>query len=401
MRPITMRQEPTQEPLLKNRSCPNFPRAIVILLLGAAASFAGSPKEPSDPEKEDRWHALLAVPGFMTNIAGTIGIGGVTSGLNMQFGEFVNEIDMIAALRGEVSYGRFGLMAELLHLGLSDGVGVGGPLQKIDVQLDEYLADLAFRVRLVEGERGYLDGLVGVRYTNIYQNVHLQSDDGAIDSASSDLVDDVGRLIRDRLKNTFGQADFTGSLSDAIKERLGGRLEGELGPDPKRRQLGVGPLAGRHPGRVAAIIGQIVVGEEARIRQKIEGLKLAGAALEERIESEVASANRKIEKKIARALKDELNSTYSRTDDWWDPYIGLRGRLNITFWLYLIGRGDIGGFGIGSDLMWQTEAAVGVDLTRNLFAEAGYRAISFDYDHGGLTYNTITHGAQLTMGVRF
>ena len=39
--------------------------------------------------------------------------------------------------------------------------------------------------------------------------------------------------------------------------------------------------------------------------------------------------------------------------------------------------------------------------TGSIYAELGYRALSFDYDHDGLTYDTITHGAQVTVGIQF
>ena len=74
---------------------------------------------------------------------------------------------------------------------------------------------------------------------------------------------------------------------------------------------------------------------------------------------------------------------------------------NFTPAIYAIGRGDIGGFGVGSDLMWQAEAALGFQLTRSIFAELGYRALSLDYEKDGLTYDTITHGPQVTVGVQF
>lgn len=56
---------------------------------------------------------------------------------------------------------------------------------------------------------------------------------------------------------------------------------------------------------------------------------------------------------------------------------------------------------IGSDLMWQAEGALGLQVTRQIFAELGYRALSFDYNKDGLTYDAITHGAQMTVGIEF
>ena len=96
-----------------------------------------------------------------------------------------------------------------------------------------------------------------------------------------------------------------------------------------------------------------------------------------------------------------LNRVISRTDDWWDPYIGLRGRYNLNEKFYLSGKADIGGFGVGSDLIWQAEAAFGVHVSRNIFTELGYRALSVDYEQDGVVADTVTHGPQLTMGIEF
>jgi hypothetical protein len=115
----------------------------------------------------------------------------------------------------------------------------------------------------------------------------------------------------------------------------------------------------------------------------------------------IALADGRVVSRLANVLEKELNRSFSKGNDWWDPYIGLRGRYNFSSAIYFIGRVDIGGFGVGSDLMWQAEAALGIQLTRSIYAELGYRALSFDYDHDGLTYDTITHGVQLTTGIEF
>ena len=64
-------------------------------------------------------------------------------------------------------------------------------------------------------------------------------------------------------------------------------------------------------------------------------------------------------------------------------------------------RGDVGGFGVGSDLTWQVEGSLGLQVTKNIWAEAGYRALGVDYEADGLIYDTITHGAQVTLGLSF
>lgn len=49
----------------------------------------------------------------------------------------------------------------------------------------------------------------------------------------------------------------------------------------------------------------------------------------------------------------------------------------------------------------EAEAAFGAPLTRSISAEASYRAPGFDYEKDGLTYDVITHGVQVTIGLVF
>jgi hypothetical protein len=48
-------------------------------------------------------------------------------------------------------------------------------------------------------------------------------------------------------------------------------------------------------------------------------------------------------------------------------------QLNPARWLFLAARGEVGGFGVGSQITWNTQAMIGVNFTRNGFAELGYR----------------------------
>ena len=104
---------------------------------------------------------------------------------------------------------------------------------------------------------------------------------------------------------------------------------------------------------------------------------------------------------IAKEVESKLNARAARTDDWWDPFIGLRARYNFNDRFYVTAKGDIGGFGVGSEFTWQAEAALGFHLTQNVFTEVGYRAFGVDYENDGLTYDVVMHGAQVTLGIEF
>ena len=55
-----------------------------------------------------------------------------------------------------------------------------------------------------------------------------------------------------------------------------------------------------------------------------------------------------------------------------DPFVGLRGRLDVTDNLYVFARGDVGGFGVGSDFVWNVNTGVGFDITEHFGVAAGY-----------------------------
>lgn len=72
----------------------------------------------------------------------------------------------------------------------------------------------------------------------------------------------------------------------------------------------------------------------------------------------------------------------SRDADWIDPLVGLACAVPFAGkWTYSL-RGDIGGFGVGSDLTWQVLTAVRRQNTDRFGWYVGYRAISFDYEDG-------------------
>ena len=72
----------------------------------------------------------------------------------------------------------------------------------------------------------------------------------------------------------------------------------------------------------------------------------------------------------------------SQDASWVDPLIGLQ--YNVPFadrWRFNL-RGDIGGFGVGSDFSYQALVNVGWQATDAVHLILGYRVIGFDYEDG-------------------
>ena len=74
--------------------------------------------------------------------------------------------------------------------------------------------------------------------------------------------------------------------------------------------------------------------------------------------------------------------TLSRDKDWVDPIIGGRFHMSLSERWLLSLRGDIGGFGVGSDLTWNVAAHLGYRLSERTTLAFGYRHLDIDYDSG-------------------
>jgi hypothetical protein len=95
----------------------------------------------------------------------------------------------------------------------------------------------------------------------------------------------------------------------------------------------------------------------------------------------------------------------SGTQDWWDPIVGANVRLPFAKQFSLNMRGDIGGFGVGSDLTWQAFPFVSWQFIRWGSLQAGYRWVYTDYETGSgqnqFRYDVLSQGPQLGFTASF
>lgn len=64
-------------------------------------------------------------------------------------------------------------------------------------------------------------------------------------------------------------------------------------------------------------------------------------------------------------------------------------------------RGDVGGFGVGSDLTWQAFAGIGYGFNPRWSVTAGYRALGVDFQRSWFELDVIMHGPVVGVGLRF
>lgn len=86
---------------------------------------------------------------------------------------------------------------------------------------------------------------------------------------------------------------------------------------------------------------------------------------------------------------------------WVDPLVGAKAKIDLTPEVYVSAWAMIGGFGVGSELMWDLMAGAGYEFTDNFSVFAGYRAASVDYSNDGFVYDIVQQGPVAAAVFRF
>src|SRR5216110_3404641 len=381
-----------------------FLAAAVFAIIGrvGAGSMELAPKETAPPTitQSEPWQFTIAAPGWLASMNGTIGVHGINADIDVPVDEVMQHLDMIFAMRAEAQKGPFGIYGELIYIGLSDGAQINGLINNIHEQVDQYLVDGALSWRLINQPRGSLDLAAGTHYTNIYEQLELHSDPVAIQQASQRFVNNIADDLRSRLDQDISNSEFLEALKSTIKADIINRIGNALERHENRPDIPIGPLGGRIREDIAQRVEHFIQLEKAELRARIDALVDRGLDRRAAVERVINEAKARIANQLAVRLNKRLSQTLSRDDYWFDPYVGLRGRYNFNKVFYTAVRGEIGG-GVASDLIWEVEGVIGINLTRSIFTEIGYRALAVDYDNDGLLFDTVMHGPQITTGITF
>jgi hypothetical protein len=94
--------------------------------------------------------------------------------------------------------------------------------------------------------------------------------------------------------------------------------------------------------------------------------------------------------------------------DWIDPIVGGQATFNLTEHFLILVRGDVGGFGVGSDFAWSAMGLLGYrwqGLGLDWAVLAGYKGLGQDYATGSgrqqFRWDTTMHGPILGLSIRF
>ena len=380
-----------------------FAGAVFAVISGLRAGTVElQPKESAPPTitQSEPWQFTIAVPGWMAGLDGTIGIRGVNADVDITFPEILQHLDMIFALRAEAQKGPFGIFGEVFYIGLSDNTQINRMINNIHEQVDITLVDGALSWRLFNQPRWSLDIAAGMHYTNVYERLELHSDPTLIQQTSERFVNDIAADLRERLDQDISNSEFLQILKSTIQENIISRIGDRLEDHERHPSIPIGPLGGRIRQKVANIVEDFVDVKLDALRARIDALHLRGEARRAAVARAVNQAKTQIANQLAITLNLKLGQTLARDDYWLAGYGGPRFRYNFNKTVYTAVRGEVGR-GVASDLMWEVEGVVGLNWTRSIFTEVGYRALGSDFEDNNFKFDVVMHGPQITTGITF
>jgi outer membrane autotransporter protein len=338
--------------------------------------------QPAAIKTTEPWVVKVGGPGWLANVSGISGFHGFNQNISVDVGQILRHINVIYAFNGEVRRGRFGVFGGLLYTNAQAGTPEGsGLVSKVDLGLQEFGGQLFGTYRVIDGPHGWLDLLVGFRDTYLGEQVGLQANNLAIDAASTQLVNGIAQRL------TTGASDSGALIKADVIDKLNAL-------DNRNPVLPVGPVAEGLKAKISAAVQQLVQSHEPGL----------AAAIRTKAQARVNQLKTQLATQIADTLTSQLSRSFSFYDNWLDPLIGFRGRLNLTKAFYLTGYTDVGGFGIGSDIAVEAYAALGCQVTRNIYSEVGYRYLYDDFRDegaGDFLYQFSLHGVQISAGLNF
>jgi hypothetical protein len=345
------------------------------------------------------WSFMLEPYGWALGIDGTVGVGRFSSDVNVSSIDVLKHIDWFIFMKGEVRKGKWGVFADGFFAQLSGEGSPPGPLyDNVNLKIQQGMAELGIAYRVISDRRGFLDAYVGARYNYLGLNLGAGIDTAGVQDVGDAAAQRIVTRIQEKAQAIIAQdaSILETDLENQIKQGLTDRVlekEADL-PHSARDFLKekalvdvfkrVGPEVRNY---VAAVAASDIAAAKSQLTQDIQ--------------NRVSVAQKKLAKAISQRLGNALPTSESASKWWIDPIIGLRGQINFTRWFFLALQGDVGGFTAGSQIAWLATGTLGINFTRNIFVEAGYRYYYVDYTSGSFTYKVAEAGPFMGFGVKF
>ncbi|MGB1128600.1 MAG: hypothetical protein ACPG4K_01020 [Haloferula sp.] len=166
----------------------------LLLSCTSVAALAGEPETVTDiPEEsvnQSAWEFGFRPYVWMTGLNGTIGANGVTSPVDIDFGDILGNLDMVWSSTLEANRGKWGVLLDFTYLKLSDNFlptfGTSPPpIAPSGFEMEMFLLDLVGSYRISEWDSGALHLTGGVRWLSIENNINLATPAGPFGSAGA------------------------------------------------------------------------------------------------------------------------------------------------------------------------------------------------------------------------
>lgn len=385
----------------------------VLPMSAAAAPVESSTKEvkssfsfkedPYHTTEVDDWTFVIEPYLWATAMSGKVGIKGERAvEVSHSAKSILQHLDWGIFAKAEVRKGRWGLLGDGFFAQLSASGHSSEEIYKnVDVTAQQGMASLALAYRLIEDRRGFVDVYAGARYNYMGFDVGANPDTSRIRDVSDTAVQRISAGIRQRADAFL--AKNAGALQATVRNEVEKVVTAKF--LEKTADLSRDTFDSLDRRYLVRLTNKIRNGT-GEYRELLSAVAAERSAAEKNqltaaVRARVTKAEKKLSRAIAREIEDALPTSAEGSQWWVDPIVGLRGQINFTRWLYLAAQGDVGGFGAGSDIAWNVQANLGVNFTRHIFGELGYRYFYMDYAGGGLIYDAAEYGIFSSLGVRF
>ena len=405
--------------------------SLLTALTASAGTTAPAPAPakqlvPVEPAPESSlWEINITPYGWMASIDAGLAVQGYTASKHVGIEDILDNLDMVWMTNIEARRGRWGGWIDGVYLNMTSDAESPGPLLKsLGVGSATLMLEGALYYRILEGPDGFLDLYGGARYNRTETELNFYPSDSGIQEVAENLservVDAVDAEIRDRTQAALGKAKA--AAASRAQSAVRSALDANRPTDDRTPLGGLRRLVQADRNIQSSIVRSRVLRRAidevatARIESRAAELDHAQAVAESaeaqvqqakatarhRAQQAVATAEKRLASAIERTIRDSIPDQLSQTADWIDPFVGLRGKYNLTDRLYVIAKADVGGFGVGSDLTWQVYGAMGWRINNRWSTELGYRYMDIDYGaDNGFKYDVSMGGPMLSATLHF
>jgi hypothetical protein len=397
-----------------------IPLLLCLLPVAYAGTVASDAVAPVSPDVSD-WSFRLEPYAWLTGLDGSTGVGPLVTEISPSFSDIFENLEMAAALQFEARNGRWGFIADGFYAKLGDSGTPPGPLyDSIDVDIKQFIGELAVAYRVYESPSAFVDIYGGIRYNDLSMDFAGVLDPAGIQTvsgnASGRIVEGLGerataivqpKVAAYKAAAAAKRATIEAQVSAAIEAEADGRVKRDLEKQLARirrdggfdaRDIASNRIVRAVKAERLALARSSAQLEVARLQASVDSSKQAAVA---KAQSRVTRDQQKLADAISQELGGSLPTGASADKNWVDPIVGMRAQWNINDKWFLAGKGDIGGFGVGSDLAWVLQGTIGYNFTENVSAELGYRYLQTDYEDGAFTYDVAASGIFTGLNIRF